>query len=69
MPEISDEMLSDAYSAIKDFILCYDADSIMMALESLDEYHLSDYDRKKADDIRDALSTLDWECLRSIMQM
>ena len=69
LPEISDEMLSDAYSAIKDFILCYDADSIMMALESLDEYHLSDYDRKKADDIRDALSTLDWECLRSIMQM
>lgn len=67
LPEISEATMQDAYSSIKDFIICYDADSIKMVLESLKEYHLSDDDEIKIDALNAALSTLEWDQLRAIM--
>ena len=67
LPEISELKMIDAYSAIKDFVICYDADSIRMVLESLKGYSLSYADREKIDSLSAALSTLEWERLRAIM--
>lgn len=69
LPEISAETLNDAYSAIKDFIICYDADSLNMVLDSLSEYHLSDNDKTKTKALRNALASMEWESLRAIMCM
>ena len=69
LPEISAATLYDAYSSIKDFITCYDADSIQMVIDSLKEYHLAEDDMKKIDELENALSSLEWDRLRAVMNI
>ncbi len=67
LPEIPASVLEDAYLAISEFASCYDSDSLQMVLASLKEYRLPQEDALKIRAVRKALSHLDWEGLRAVL--
>ena len=66
-PEISDETLKDAYMSMAEFALCYDTESVQMVLDSLMEYRLSEKDERRVNNIRHALSEIDWAKIRGLL--
>ena len=67
LPAISRDVLNEAYDAIRDFVVCYDEESILATLDMLKAYRLPYDDSLKINDIETSLKELNWEKLRGIM--
>ena len=68
LPDIPENMLSDAYQSLFEFADGMDLSLSRMVLDSVKEYRLLPDDKKRFDDIRAALSRLDWELIRKIIK-
>ena len=68
LPEIPSSMLVDAYNSLLEFADGMDLSLSRMVLDSVKEYRLPKDDKKRFDDIRAALSRLDWELIGKIIK-
>ncbi len=68
LPDIPENMLSDAYQSLFEFADGMDLSLSRMVLDSVKEYRLLPDDKKRFDEIRAALSTLDWEKIKKLIK-
>ena len=58
----------EAFEAMREFAALFDNESIEYVLDSLTEYRLPEADGARVEDIRTALSKLDWEALGLLLR-
>ncbi len=68
LPDISPEMLEDAYSNLMDITDQMDFDSAELILGSVAEYRLPPEDEERFKKIRSALSVFDWEGIEEVLK-
>jgi len=68
LPDIPEDILSDAYAAIAEFTETKDYDLTHMVTESVKEYKLSPNDEKCFAAIRTCLSRMDWDGIKEILK-
>ncbi|MBQ7677719.1 MAG: DegV family EDD domain-containing protein [Lachnospiraceae bacterium] len=64
---VPEEILSDAYRSMVEFVDQMDYNLTEMVIKSLEEYHLPDEDRQRMDAIKDALHVLDWDKIKGLL--
>ncbi len=67
-PEIPDDELKDAYSALKEVIPQMDYDAVEMIVGQLNEYKLPSGDREKIDKLTGLLKAFDWDSLEKMAE-
>ena len=67
-PEISVDMMKDAYSSIRDFADQMDYSLVDMVLKSLEDYSLPEADAKRVEKIQALLMQLDWDGIKDVLQ-
>ena len=66
-PPVPEDMLSDAYNALKEFAPMMDYDAVEMVLSQLKEYKLPDADKEKISAIEGYLKVFDWESMEKAL--
>ncbi|MCR4611603.1 MAG: response regulator [Lachnospiraceae bacterium] len=64
---IPEDVLKDAYEALKDMIPQMDIDAVEMILDDLKDYRLPKEDEKKMDSLRKCLKNVDWEGMEELI--
>ncbi len=67
LPPISEKELRDAYDSIREFAAGLDPDSVNYVLDRLSEFHLPEDDRERVEQLRRAVSSLDWDRINEIL--
>ena len=67
-PDITEDMLKDAYLSIRDYAESYDYDLIKMVLESLEDYRIPDNDRQIFNEIGQKLESMDYEGIKELIK-
>ncbi len=68
LPEISEQMLKDAYRELNDVIPMMDFDSAEMILDELKEYRLPDADREKIEKLTRHLKNVEWDKMAEVIK-
>ena len=68
LPLISEEELSKAYTAIKEFIQMYDFDSVCTIIKSFGDYHIPDSEKERCKALQEAVRTFDYDKIPDILQ-
>ena len=66
-PLISDRMLEKAYSAIKEFAVNFDIDSIAQAVKSIEKYKLPDTEKERFGKLKQAAEDFDWDMVEELL--
>ena len=67
-PMIEKDALAEAYEAMQEAAANFDDDSVDFVLKSLEDYQLPQEDADRCDQIKDALSKLEWEKINSLLK-
>lgn len=67
LPEISRDVLSDAYDSLMDVIDIKDYELTRMILQSVREYRLPEEDRARFDRLQEMLARMDWDGMREVL--
>ena len=66
-PLIPDDQLSEAYTAIKEFVEAFDYDSAAFVIESLGEFRMPDPEKERYKKLKCAAENFDWDDLTEIL--
>ena len=67
LPLISDDELREAYDSIRDFAANFDSDSLVCALEYLDDFRIPDGEKERVEQLRRAISGFNWSRVNEIL--
>jgi CheY-like chemotaxis protein/HPt (histidine-containing phosphotransfer) domain-containing protein len=65
---ITEDMLKDAYGALKELVPAMDYDAVEMVLNELDKYDLPSEEKEKINKLQDLLKKADWDEMESILK-
>ncbi len=68
LPEIPADMLADAYAGLGEFAHSMDYELAKMVIDSVSEYSLPEEDAERFKRIGNALSQMDWDTIKEILQ-
>ncbi|MCR4601022.1 MAG: response regulator [Clostridia bacterium] len=64
---VDDEIMEEAFDAIRELSVMFDDESVKMVLDSMEEYLLPPEAQKAVDEIRKALGSFDWDLVNRIL--
>ncbi|MBQ7155204.1 MAG: response regulator [Synergistaceae bacterium] len=67
LPLISENELQEAYSSIRECVLSLDAEGVLYVLDYLNGFRLSESEKQRAGQLRDAVNNFDWDSVNEIL--
>ncbi|SEF77656.1 Hpt domain-containing protein [Butyrivibrio sp. Su6] len=65
---ITEDMLKDAYGALKELVPAMDYDAVEMVLNELDKYDLPSEEKEKINKLQDLLKKADWDEMENLLK-
>ena len=67
LPLISENELREAYNSIRECALSLDAEGAVYALDYLNGFRLSENEKRRVEQLRDAVNDFDWDRVNEIL--